>query len=57
MNKQNDKANTYPKHDCSDIRNAVWTNTSTYTTERCIICDRIIKFKWKSFWKRLASLI
>lgn len=50
------KSYTHPKHECNDIRNIVYTNTEYYTTERCMICDTIIKFKWKSWWKRLISI-
>lgn len=56
MNKEQNKAYTHPKHECNDVRNTIWTNTEHYTTERCMICDRIIKFRWKSFWKRLTSI-
>lgn len=54
--KQQDKSYTYAKHDCGDFRTIIYTNTEHYTTDRCMICDRIIKFRWKSFWKRLTSI-
>ena len=56
MEKIPDKAYTYAKHDCKDFRNIVYTNTEHYTTERCMICDTIVKFRWKSWWKRLTSI-
>ena len=30
--------------------------TERYTMDRCMICERIIKFRWKGFWKRLTSI-
>jgi len=56
MNKEQNKAYTHAKHDCGDFRNIIYTNTEHYTTDRCMICDRIIKFRWKSFCKRLTSI-
>ncbi len=56
MEKTPDKAYTYAKHDCNDFRNIIYTNTEHYTTERCMLCDTIVKFRWKSWWKRLTSI-
>ena len=55
MNKE-PQASTYAKHDCEDFRNVVSTNTRHYTMDKCMICERIIKFRWKSWWKRLTSI-
>lgn len=50
------KACTHAKHSCNDFRNVVYTNTEHYTLDSCMICDRIIKFRWKSWIKRLRSI-
>lgn len=50
------QAVTIGKHDCEDLRNMVYTNTEHYTMDRCMICERIIKFRWKSWKKRLISI-
>jgi len=56
MNKEQDKAVNY-NHNCQDFRNNVFTVTEHYTMEKCSVCDRIVWFRWKSFWKRLTSLL
>lgn len=57
MNKEQDKAVTftYIEHDCHDYRNNVYTVTEHYEMEKCRVCDRIVWFRWKSFWKRFTS--
>jgi len=56
MNKEPEQAVTFPKHDCNDFRHIVYTNTEHYTMDKCMICDTIVKFRWKSWWKRLKSI-
>lgn len=51
----NNKVYTFRKHDCEDCRNVIYSNTEYYTMERCMICERVIKFRWKSLWKRIVS--
>lgn len=49
-------AYTYTVHDCEDHRNRVFSITEHYTLDRCHICDKIIKFRWKSWIKRIKSI-
>jgi hypothetical protein len=55
MNKEQDMLATYIEHDCHDYRNNVYTVTEHYEMEKCRVCDRIVWFRWKSFWKRFTS--
>lgn len=55
MNKEQNKVYTYPDHKCTS--NVVYGNTSTYNVDTCMICDKIIKFRWKSFWKRITEIL
>lgn len=52
--KNNEGAHQIMEHDCKE--HTIWTNTKHYTTERCVLCDTITKFRWKSFWKRVAGI-
>lgn len=54
MNKEQEKQITFT-HDCHDFRNNVYTVTEHYAMEKCRVCDRIVWFRWKSFWKRFTS--
>lgn len=56
MNKEPEQAVTFMKHSCNDFRHIVYTNTEHYTMDKCMICDTIVKFRWKSWWKRLKSI-
>lgn len=51
-----DKTVTHIKHDCHDFRNNVFEVSDHYTLEKCSVCNRIVWFRWKSFWKRFMSL-
>ena len=55
-NKYSEKAMTFIKHNCDDYRHTVYTNTEHYTLEKCMICETITKFRWKSWWKRFKSI-
>ena len=48
---------TYIKHDCNNIRTIIHVNTEYYTLKKCMICNKIIKFRWKSWIKRLKSIL
>lgn len=56
MNKEQDKVVNY-NHDCHDFRNNVFEVSEHYKLEKCSVCDRIVWFRWNSFWKRLTSLL
>ena len=56
MNKEQDKVVTHIKHDCHNYLHNVFVNSEHYKLERCGICDTIVWFRWKSFWKRLTSI-
>lgn len=47
---------THPEHDCYDWRTEVWCNQANATYLKCAVCNRIIGFRYKSFWNRLADL-
>lgn len=43
-----------PNHIC---QGGVYRNHRDYIMVFCPMCERICSFKWKSFWKRLKSLL
>ena len=42
------------KHDCNLY--SVYRNTDTYVSNECFKCNKILKFQWKSFFKRINNL-
>ena len=55
MNKESEQPVTFCAHDCR--KNKIWSNQGMDCTyERCMICNKIVSFRWKSFWKRLKEL-
>lgn len=57
MNKEQDKPVTFTKHECTDFRNIVYCNSEHYTMDKCMICDRVVRFRWKSLLMRIKSLL
>jgi len=55
QNKYTDKPSQIPEHDCNGV-NKGYTNTSDYTLTKCMICDKILEFRWKSFRKRIKGI-
>ena len=55
-NLEQNKSVTYTDHDCNDFRHIIYTNTKDYTMESCMICDTIVRFRWKSWIKRFKSI-
>ena len=49
-----DQATTWPEHDC---KGDVWHNSAEYRYVSCMICRRIIRFRFKSPWKHLKQLL
>lgn len=56
MDKEQDKAVTHIGHDCHNYRHNIFVVSDHYTLEKCSVCDRIVWFRWNSFWKRFMSL-
>ena len=44
------QASTWVEHDCTED---VWHNSAQYTYVSCMMCDRILKFRFKSKWMRI----
>ena len=49
------EARTYAPHDCTEF--VTWHNTDTYNMITCSTCKKILKFRFKSFWKRIDMLL
>jgi hypothetical protein len=47
---------THIEHDCRDRRHIIYISTPHYIVEECSVCGIIVKFRWKSWWKRLKSI-
>lgn len=45
MDKESKQAYTFIEHDCYD--NKVYGTNEKYTCEKCVICDKILKFEWR----------
>lgn len=42
------------KHDCNLY--SVYNNTDIYIKNECFKCNKILKFQWKSIFKRIISI-
>lgn len=52
MNKE--QSYTFKDHDCWD--HPIWGNTATYNYMKCFTCDKILKFRFKSFLTQLRMI-
>lgn len=57
INDDRDHPNQHQWHRCDDFRTTIYHISKQYTYDSCGVCDRITKFRWKSFWKRLSELL
>lgn len=48
---------TFPPHECKDYLSEVWHNQPDATYTSCGICNKITAFRYKSFWRRLKSVL
>ena len=46
-------AKTFPEHDCFYYAHTVYKFGSEGTARVCGVCDKIVEFRYRSFWKRL----
>ena len=46
-------AKTYPEHDCWNYTQAHYLIGSEGTAKKCGTCNKILEFRYRSFWKRL----
>jgi hypothetical protein len=51
----NNQPEQYIPHDCFNWRTIHHHLSENYTYETCGYCDKIIGFRYKSFWKRLKE--
>lgn len=47
----NEQTRSYPAHDCYEWNKQVYFADISYVGSRCILCDHITGFKWRS-WRR-----
>lgn len=47
---------TYAPHNCADATSLHWHNTRSYQYMACGTCGQILRFRFKSWWKRLSML-
>lgn len=51
-----ERAAQLPEHDCFSWNLQVYVSRKNYTASECALCKSITGFRWRSWWRRVASL-